>query len=1103
MTPSQGQDINEYLAQQWLQQGYEYCKLEQFEQAIASFDKALQIKPDYHLAWCSRGVALGHLGENEKAIKSFDKALQFKPDDQLAWRNRGLVLVHLGKYKKAIASFDKALQFKPDDHEVWNSKGAVLCDNLGRDKKAIASFDKALQIKPDYHLAWHKRGLALKHLGEYEKAIACYDKALQFKPDDHLAWYNRGLALDYLGEYKKAIASYDKALQFKPDLHEAWNSRGVVLCDNLGRYKDAIISFNQALQFKPDDHLAWHNRGVALLGLREYKKAIANYDKALQLKPDFHNAWDKQGVALFGLREYKKAIANYDKALKIKPDYYEAWNNRGNVLADLGEYEEAIANYDKALKIKPDYYEAWNNQGLALAQLGEYEKAITNCDKAIQFKPDFHDAWHNRGNALAYLGEHEEAIVCYDKALQFKPDFHDAWLNRGIAAGNSRHYNPEAATVLQFQFPNISPILPNPALTQRGYPGELLSYQEGLKHCLQDTHPEGWGLLHQYIGKAHYQQGKYQRNYRDYWHKAVTEYRQALITLTPDAYPEQHLEVLQDLIRVLLGLNQHTEAKEWRNQGLKVFQTLLNSQKSTFQISQLRAKFLPFSQMRVDVLVEEGEPILALKAAEMNKNLYLTWIFDARKETTLSPDYRQIQSLTNPTTAIIYWHLSPNALTTFIIKHDRENPIIIDAPLSASGEVRGIKPLEDWIKTWDEFYQDYRKNPLQPPCQKSEASSGFPHGTKSEASSGLPLLKGDGRGIEKGGWKGDKRGEQELGNFWQDKLPNLLEELHHILNIPAILTQLNPESITNPTPQIHNLILIPHRDLHCFPLHALFPDTFTITYLPSAQIGLNLNNREETPHILPLQVDYPPHKDCEPLPYAEIESAAIAQLFPNSQRLSGKKATKTAVTDAINGNYTIFHFTGHGTYNNDTPQNSALLLNDQDKLTINDIRQLCLNHYQLVTLAACETALTGRETIEKDYVGLVSAFVYQGVSHVLSTLWTIPDHISSLLFIVYFYWQLKKGKPPAVALVKAQNWLRNLTYQKLRRYYWVIFKQLPREEQPLRPFVKNELWKIDQMEQEELQERIFEHPYYWAAFTITGSLLPPSPKLGRGAGGEG
>ncbi len=725
-----------------------------------------------------------------------------------------------------------------------------------------------------------------------------------------------------------------------------------------------------------------------------------------------------------------------------------------------GEFGEIAAEIGRDLLMKP----AGKGEEVAAVEPKNKVSAEKSPQDSIssieKFDSDEAQAWFNQGLQQAFAGDFLGAVASFEKAIQIKPNNHKAWLNRGDSVRSFQHYNPKAATVLQLKFPNVSPILPNPNLTQRGYQGELLSYKEGLQHCSQDTHPEGWGLLHQAIGIAHYQQGKYQRNYRDYWHKAVTEYHQALITLTPDAYPELHLKVIQDLIRVLSGLNQDTEVKEWRNQGLKVFQTLLNSQKSTFQKHQLLTKFFPFSQMRVDVLVEEGEPILALETAEMNKNLYLTWILDNQNETTLSPDYRQIQSLTNRTTAIVYWHLSPNALTTFIIKHNSENPIIIDAPLSASGEVKGIKPLEDWIKIWDDSYQEYRKNPPQPPFERGEKEQCF-----------------------------GEKGEEELGQSWQDNLPNLLEKLQHILNIPAILTQLNSESITNPTPQIQNLILIPHRDLHRFPLHALFPDTFTITYLPSAQIGLNLNNRGEIHPILPLLIDSPPHQNCKPLPNAVIESAAIAQLFPNSQRISGEQATKTTVTNALNGNYTIFHFSGHGTYDHETPQNSALLLNYQDKLTINDIRQLCLNSYYLVTLAACETALTGRETIEKDYVGLVSAFVYQGVSHVLSTLWIILDDMSSSLFIVHFYCQLKKGKPPGVALAKTQNWLKNLTYQELALYYQEIYQQLPEEENNLRPKIRDELGKIRDMEPDKHQEKPFQHPYYWAAFTITGA--PP------------
>lgn len=51
-----------------------------------------------------------------------------------------------------------------------------------------------------------------------------------------------------------------------------------------------------------------------------------------------------------------------------------------------------------------------------------------------------------------------------------------------------------------------------------------------------------------------------------------------------------------------------------------------------------------------------------------------------KAEEISSPSYQEIQQLLNPTTAIIYWHLSPAALTTFIIKHGAEEPDAISSP---------------------------------------------------------------------------------------------------------------------------------------------------------------------------------------------------------------------------------------------------------------------------------------------------------------------------------------------------------------------------------------------------------------------------------------
>jgi tetratricopeptide (TPR) repeat protein len=191
-----------------------------YKQAIASYDKALSIKPDKHEAWYNRGNALDDLGRNEEAIASYDKALSIKPDDHQAWNNRGNALQNLGRYEDAIASYDKALSIKPDKHEAWYNRGNAL-DDLGRNEEAIASYDKALSIKPDKHEAWYNRGNALDDLGRNEEAIASYDQALSIKPDKDEAWGNRGGALIRLGRWKEGIASINKAAEINPDFAEA------------------------------------------------------------------------------------------------------------------------------------------------------------------------------------------------------------------------------------------------------------------------------------------------------------------------------------------------------------------------------------------------------------------------------------------------------------------------------------------------------------------------------------------------------------------------------------------------------------------------------------------------------------------------------------------------------------------------------------------------------------------------------------------------------------------------------------------------------------------------------------------------------------------
>ncbi len=93
-TPEQKADL-------FFEQALLYGDAQQYGEEIASYDKALEIKPNYHQAWYNRGIALVNLGRWEEAIASYDKALELKPDKHEAWNNRGIALRNLGRGEEA------------------------------------------------------------------------------------------------------------------------------------------------------------------------------------------------------------------------------------------------------------------------------------------------------------------------------------------------------------------------------------------------------------------------------------------------------------------------------------------------------------------------------------------------------------------------------------------------------------------------------------------------------------------------------------------------------------------------------------------------------------------------------------------------------------------------------------------------------------------------------------------------------------------------------------------------------------------------------------------------------------------------------------------
>jgi tetratricopeptide (TPR) repeat protein len=165
------------------------------------------------------GNALGKLGRNEEAVASYDEAVKIKPDFYQGWYNQGIALGNLGRFEEAVASYDETIKFKPDYYKAWYNRGIAL-DELERFEEAVASYDEAVKIKPDYHEAWNNRGNALLKLDKLEEAIKSYNKAIEINPDDANAFYNRACTYGSLDNIDLALQDLQTAINLDAKCRE-------------------------------------------------------------------------------------------------------------------------------------------------------------------------------------------------------------------------------------------------------------------------------------------------------------------------------------------------------------------------------------------------------------------------------------------------------------------------------------------------------------------------------------------------------------------------------------------------------------------------------------------------------------------------------------------------------------------------------------------------------------------------------------------------------------------------------------------------------------------------------------------------------------------
>ena len=153
-------------------------------EAIAQFQMALGINPDFAEAHNNLGVVFAQQGRKGEAITQYQKALAIKPDYAEARYNLGNALLRQGDAAEAISCYQKALAIKPDYMEVQNNLALVLATcpqaSLRNGIEAVRLAGRANQLVGGKNPAvLCTLAAAYAEAGRFPEAIETAQRALQ------------------------------------------------------------------------------------------------------------------------------------------------------------------------------------------------------------------------------------------------------------------------------------------------------------------------------------------------------------------------------------------------------------------------------------------------------------------------------------------------------------------------------------------------------------------------------------------------------------------------------------------------------------------------------------------------------------------------------------------------------------------------------------------------------------------------------------------------------------------------------------------------------------------------------------------------------------
>jgi tetratricopeptide (TPR) repeat protein len=480
-----GLDTNQAAAwNQFYQQGIELDSAGSFAEALAKYQQAAKIDPQYADLQFRRGNCELALTNNVKARHDFElardyDALDFRSDTRINAAVQDAAARHAGQNVHLLEAAGIFAQNSPQgipglelfyEHVHLNFAGNYLL--------ALNFAEQAKKILPASITAQDKGSWATAELCDSRLAVTVWDRQRvwepilsrinsppftgQFNHDAMLKIYDAKLEEAKAGMNnqtpEQARQMYEQALALAPDdyfLHGNFQR----FLEKGGNLPRAIVEAKRCCELVPWLPGGYYYTGTLLIRAGNITEAADYFSRALALNRNYAEALDAMGTILANQQKIPEATGWFKRAIRANPDYVEPYLNLGFLQQNQGQNDDAMACYQQAASLEPEGPADYFCRANFAAARFQWDDAIADLRAVVKARPEFWQARYQLAVQLAAKGETDEAEKQFSAVIYYRPDFSPAHLDLGTALAAQGKFDPalaELRIVLQLDPANSS-----------------------------------------------------------------------------------------------------------------------------------------------------------------------------------------------------------------------------------------------------------------------------------------------------------------------------------------------------------------------------------------------------------------------------------------------------------------------------------------------------------------------------------------------------------------------------------------------------------------------------------------------------------------------